>query len=115
MLIEICLHLVYILSDCFRYFFFIINQSFTNQNHNPFAFHRCIRHKNDWGALILVDDRFRANPNKYITGKQRKKRFYANSDAIVHSGCFEMNEGLPSHCCVVTCLQTLDGDSGLLL
>ncbi|CAJ0926518.1 unnamed protein product, partial [Ranitomeya imitator] len=27
----------------------------------------CIRHKNDWGALILVDDRFRCNP-KYITG-----------------------------------------------
>ncbi|XP_058270088.1 Fanconi anemia group J protein isoform X1 [Hemibagrus wyckioides] len=32
------------------------------------ALGRCIRHKNDWGALILVDDRFRANPNKYITG-----------------------------------------------
>ncbi|XP_031429465.1 Fanconi anemia group J protein isoform X2 [Clupea harengus] len=32
------------------------------------ALGRCIRHKNDWGALILVDDRFRSNPNKYITG-----------------------------------------------
>ncbi|MEE6469559.1 hypothetical protein FKM82_008673 [Ascaphus truei] len=31
------------------------------------ALGRCIRHKNDWGALILVDDRFRGNP-KYITG-----------------------------------------------
>ncbi|XP_005986876.1 Fanconi anemia group J protein isoform X2 [Latimeria chalumnae] len=31
------------------------------------ALGRCIRHKNDWGALILVDDRFRSNPNKYIT------------------------------------------------
>ncbi|XP_071992545.1 Fanconi anemia group J protein isoform X2 [Engystomops pustulosus] len=31
------------------------------------ALGRCIRHKNDWGALILVDDRFRSNP-KYITG-----------------------------------------------
>ncbi|XP_069613312.1 Fanconi anemia group J protein isoform X2 [Ranitomeya imitator] len=31
------------------------------------ALGRCIRHKNDWGALILVDDRFRCNP-KYITG-----------------------------------------------
>ncbi|KAM4699103.1 Fanconi anemia group J protein [Discoglossus pictus] len=31
------------------------------------ALGRCIRHKNDWGALILVDDRFRNNP-KYITG-----------------------------------------------
>ena len=33
-----------------------------------YIFYRCIRHKNDWGALILVDDRFRNNPNKYITG-----------------------------------------------
>lgn len=32
------------------------------------ALGRCIRHKNDWGALILVDDRFRSNPNKYIMG-----------------------------------------------
>lgn len=32
-------------------------------------FSRCIRHRKDWGALILVDDRFRNNPNKYITGK----------------------------------------------
>ncbi|XP_053310559.1 Fanconi anemia group J protein [Spea bombifrons] len=31
------------------------------------ALGRCIRHKNDWGALILVDERFRSNP-KYITG-----------------------------------------------
>ncbi|XP_072273320.1 Fanconi anemia group J protein isoform X2 [Pyxicephalus adspersus] len=31
------------------------------------ALGRCIRHRNDWGALILVDDRFRNNP-KYITG-----------------------------------------------
>ncbi|PKU29042.1 fanconi anemia group j protein [Limosa lapponica baueri] len=31
----------------------------------------CIRHRNDWGALILVDDRFRNNPNKYITGGQK--------------------------------------------
>ncbi|XP_040506023.1 Fanconi anemia group J protein homolog isoform X1 [Gallus gallus] len=32
------------------------------------ALGRCIRHRSDWGALILVDDRFRNNPNKYITG-----------------------------------------------
>uniref|UniRef100_A0A3Q1G5Q8 DNA 5'-3' helicase n=1 Tax=Acanthochromis polyacanthus TaxID=80966 RepID=A0A3Q1G5Q8_9TELE len=31
------------------------------------ALGRCIRHRNDWGALILVDDRYRNNPNKYIT------------------------------------------------
>ncbi|XP_020847477.1 Fanconi anemia group J protein isoform X1 [Phascolarctos cinereus] len=32
------------------------------------ALGRCIRHKNDWGALILVDDRFRRNPDQYISG-----------------------------------------------
>uniref|UniRef100_A0A8C6W417 DNA 5'-3' helicase n=1 Tax=Nannospalax galili TaxID=1026970 RepID=A0A8C6W417_NANGA len=32
------------------------------------ALGRCIRHKNDWGALILVDDRFNNNPNRYISG-----------------------------------------------
>ncbi|XP_049911482.1 Fanconi anemia group J protein isoform X4 [Epinephelus moara] len=32
------------------------------------ALGRCIRHRNDWGALIIVDDRYRNNPNKYITG-----------------------------------------------
>ncbi|XP_077396793.1 Fanconi anemia group J protein isoform X2 [Festucalex cinctus] len=32
------------------------------------ALGRCIRHRNDWGALILVDDRYRNNPHKYIKG-----------------------------------------------
>ncbi|XP_061781903.1 Fanconi anemia group J protein isoform X1 [Nerophis lumbriciformis] len=32
------------------------------------ALGRCIRHRKDWGALILVDDRYRSNPSKYITG-----------------------------------------------
>ncbi|KAK7882236.1 hypothetical protein WMY93_028410 [Mugilogobius chulae] len=32
------------------------------------ALGRCIRHKNDWGALVLVDERYRNNPTKYITG-----------------------------------------------
>ncbi|XP_055513678.1 Fanconi anemia group J protein isoform X2 [Leucoraja erinacea] len=32
------------------------------------ALGRCIRHKTDWGALILVDDRFRSNNKKYVTG-----------------------------------------------
>lgn len=32
------------------------------------ALGRCIRHKNDWGALILVDDRFNNNPDRYISG-----------------------------------------------
>ena len=30
---------------------------------------RCIRHRKDWGAIILVDERFYKNPHKYIKGK----------------------------------------------
>ncbi|XP_071944930.1 Fanconi anemia group J protein homolog [Antedon mediterranea] len=32
------------------------------------ALGRCIRHKNDWGSLILVDERYGRNPTKYISG-----------------------------------------------
>ncbi|XP_072164417.1 Fanconi anemia group J protein homolog [Diadema setosum] len=32
------------------------------------ALGRCIRHKKDWGAILLVDDRFSRNPKKYISG-----------------------------------------------
>ncbi|XP_026538513.1 Fanconi anemia group J protein [Notechis scutatus] len=32
------------------------------------ALGRCIRHRSDWGALILVDDRFGKSPNKYTAG-----------------------------------------------
>nr|XP_048302714.1 Fanconi anemia group J protein isoform X2 [Myodes glareolus] len=32
------------------------------------ALGRCIRHKNDWGALILVDDRFNSNRDRYTSG-----------------------------------------------
>ncbi|XP_035239801.1 Fanconi anemia group J protein isoform X2 [Anguilla anguilla] len=51
------------------------------------ALGRCIRHKNDWGALMLVDDRFRCNPNKYITGlskwvRQLVQHHNTFSDAI---------------------------------
>ncbi|XP_027554474.1 Fanconi anemia group J protein homolog, partial [Neopelma chrysocephalum] len=47
------------------------------------ALGRCIRHRNDWGALILVDDRFRNNPNKYITGLSKWIR-----QQIQHHGSF---------------------------
>jgi len=30
---------------------------------------RCIRHRKDWGAIILVDDRYFKNPQKYMKGK----------------------------------------------
>uniref|UniRef100_A0A8C9NCV6 DNA 5'-3' helicase n=1 Tax=Serinus canaria TaxID=9135 RepID=A0A8C9NCV6_SERCA len=47
------------------------------------ALGRCIRHRNDWGALILVDDRFRKNPNKYITGLSKWIR-----QQVQHHGSF---------------------------
>ncbi|KAJ7422146.1 Fanconi anemia group J protein like protein [Willisornis vidua] len=47
------------------------------------ALGRCIRHRNDWGALILVDDRFRNNPDKYITGLSKWIR-----QQIQHHGSF---------------------------
>ncbi|KAF5916031.1 hypothetical protein HPG69_003105, partial [Diceros bicornis minor] len=44
----------------------------------------CIRHKNDWGALILVDDRFRSNPSRYISGLSKWVR-----QQIQHHSTFE--------------------------
>ncbi|KAM4823829.1 Fanconi anemia group J protein [Urocitellus parryii] len=48
------------------------------------ALGRCIRHRNDWGALILVDDRFRNNPNRYISGLSKWIR-----QQIQHHSTFE--------------------------
>ncbi|XP_026943088.1 Fanconi anemia group J protein isoform X5 [Sagmatias obliquidens] len=48
------------------------------------ALGRCIRHKNDWGALILVDDRFRSNPSRYISGLSKWVR-----QLIQHHPTFE--------------------------
>ncbi|XP_004685076.1 PREDICTED: Fanconi anemia group J protein [Condylura cristata] len=48
------------------------------------ALGRCIRHRNDWGALILVDDRFRSNPNRYISGLSKWVR-----QQIHHHSTFE--------------------------
>uniref|UniRef100_A0A8C0RT52 DNA 5'-3' helicase n=1 Tax=Canis lupus familiaris TaxID=9615 RepID=A0A8C0RT52_CANLF len=48
------------------------------------ALGRCIRHKNDWGALILVDDRFRSNPSRYISGLSKWIR-----QQIQHHSTFE--------------------------
>ncbi|CAK6438056.1 unnamed protein product [Pipistrellus nathusii] len=48
------------------------------------ALGRCIRHKNDWGALILVDDRFRSNPNRYISGLSKWVR-----QQVQHHSTFE--------------------------
>nr|CAB3226220.1 Fanconi anemia group J protein homolog [Phallusia mammillata] len=48
------------------------------------ALGRCIRHRNDWGALIIVDNRFCSNPRKYCQGlskwvRQKVKKFSAFS------------------------------------
>ncbi|XP_004591250.2 Fanconi anemia group J protein [Ochotona princeps] len=48
------------------------------------ALGRCIRHRNDWGALILVDDRFGNNPNRYISGLSKWVR-----QQIQHHSTFE--------------------------
>ncbi|XP_070573083.1 Fanconi anemia group J protein homolog isoform X2 [Ptychodera flava] len=50
------------------------------------ALGRCIRHRQDWGALILVDERFGKNPGRYIKGlskwvRQQVKHYYRFSDA----------------------------------
>uniref|UniRef100_A0A3B3BVC5 DNA 5'-3' helicase n=1 Tax=Oryzias melastigma TaxID=30732 RepID=A0A3B3BVC5_ORYME len=57
------------------------------------ALGRCIRHKNDWGALILVDERYRSNPNKYITGlskwvRQLVQHHYTFSNAMQSLAAF---------------------------
>ncbi|CAK8697218.1 unnamed protein product [Clavelina lepadiformis] len=46
------------------------------------ALGRCIRHRNDWGALIIVDDRFCKNPKRYCKGlskwvRQKVLRFWS--------------------------------------
>ncbi|CAF0846025.1 unnamed protein product [Brachionus calyciflorus] len=51
------------------------------------ALGRCIRHRNDWGAIILVDDRYFKNPQKYSKGlskwiRQRYKTFRNYSQAM---------------------------------
>ncbi|XP_033112136.1 Fanconi anemia group J protein homolog [Anneissia japonica] len=44
------------------------------------ALGRCIRHRLDWGALILVDERYARNPNKYISGLSKWIR-----NSVIHT------------------------------
>lgn len=53
--------------------------------------YRCIRHRNDWGALILVDDRYKNNPNKYITGTLFLINWVCHS--VLHSLLFRALDG----------------------
>ena len=51
------------------------------------ALGRCIRHRNDWGAIILVDDRYFKNPQKYAKGlskwiRQRYKTYRNYNEAL---------------------------------
>uniref|UniRef100_A0A670YTE7 DNA 5'-3' helicase n=1 Tax=Pseudonaja textilis TaxID=8673 RepID=A0A670YTE7_PSETE len=50
------------------------------------ALGRCIRHRSDWGALILVDDRFGKSPNKYTAGKTRSFRSPSGGCEILDRG-----------------------------
>jgi len=48
------------------------------------ALGRCIRHRNDWGALIMVDKRFVNNPQRYCSGLSK----WIRDKLKIHS-CFE--------------------------
>ena len=49
------------------------------------ALGRCIRHKNDWGAIILVDERY-GNQGSYVNSLSK----WVRKNVIKYSGCNEM-------------------------
>ncbi|XP_060059857.1 Fanconi anemia group J protein isoform X2 [Erinaceus europaeus] len=61
------------------------------------ALGRCIRHKNDWGALILVDDRFRSNPNRYISGLSKWVRQQIQHHSTFQSALESLTEFSKKH------------------
>nr|XP_045015657.1 Fanconi anemia group J protein [Jaculus jaculus] len=61
------------------------------------ALGRCIRHKNDWGALILVDDRFNNNPNRYISGLSKWVRQQIRHHATFASALESLTEFSKTH------------------
>ena len=58
------------------------------------ALGRCIRHKNDWGALVIVDDRFCQNPKKYCKGLSKWVRLKVQS----YSSFYSAHSSLASFC-----------------
>ena len=58
------------------------------------ALGRCIRHKNDWGALIIVDDRFCKNPKRYCKGLSK----WVRSKVKTFSSFQSANDSLASFC-----------------
>lgn len=54
------------------------------------ALGRCIRHRRDWGALIIVDDRFVKNTNKYANGLSK----WVRQKLHIHRKCGDMFESL---------------------
>ncbi|KAK7088030.1 Fanconi anemia group J protein homolog isoform X2 [Littorina saxatilis] len=54
------------------------------------ALGRCIRHRKDWGALIIVDDRFVKSTNKYANGLSK----WVRQKLRVHHSCTSMLESL---------------------
>ncbi|KAG8520180.1 Fanconi anemia group J protein, partial [Galemys pyrenaicus] len=61
------------------------------------ALGRCIRHKNDWGALILVDDRFRSNPSRYISGLSKWVRQQIHHHSTFESALESLTEFSKKH------------------
>ena len=53
------------------------------------ALGRCIRHRNDWGALIMVDKRFVTNPQRYCSGLSKwirdKLKIHSRFDTAIAS------------------------------
>ena len=50
---------------------------------------RCIRHRDDWGAIIMVDDRYAQRP-KYVAGLSK----WVRSSVVHFSDCNQMTNRL---------------------
>ena len=55
------------------------------------ALGRCIRHRKDWGAILMVDDRFAKN-QRYMNSLSR----WVRSDVVHYSNCNQMLSRLES-------------------
>ena len=63
------------------------------------ALGRCIRHRNDWGALIIVDSRFCHNPKRYCKGLSKWVRQKLNC----HSNFSMFTNSLVAFCHAQAC------------
>nr|XP_054773588.1 Fanconi anemia group J protein homolog [Lytechinus pictus] len=56
------------------------------------ALGRCIRHKKDWGAILLIDERFSRNPKKYISGISKWVRGKVNHHSQARDALTSLSE-----------------------